>query len=105
MVETAKEISLYLLKTKDDSRIFSVMVGYDVTDPHSIDHDFGNFLPRLHDGIDGLSIGFNKSKGIVHLVSHSCNKLTQGGHLHGLESDRGQPAPRLAVHDHAGVVS
>jgi len=48
-------------RVEDVARIFAVMAGYDAADPHSIDHDFGNFLPRLHDGIEGLTIGLPRN--------------------------------------------
>ncbi|MGK0172075.1 MAG: aspartyl-tRNA(Asn)/glutamyl-tRNA(Gln) amidotransferase subunit A [Gammaproteobacteria bacterium] len=44
-------------RAEDVARLFAVMVGYEPSDPHSIDHDFGNFLPRLNDGVEGLRIG------------------------------------------------
>ena len=48
-------------RVEDVARIFAVTVGYEPSDPHSIDHDFGNFLPRLHDGIEGLRIGIPRN--------------------------------------------
>ena len=48
-------------RVEDVARIFAVTVGYETSDPHSIDHDFGNFLPRLHDGIEGLRIGIPRN--------------------------------------------
>ncbi len=45
----------------DVARMFAVMAGYDASDPHSIDHDFGNFLPRLHDGVAGMRIGIPRN--------------------------------------------
>ena len=48
-------------RTEDVARIFAVMAGYDASDPHSIDHDFGNFLPRLHDGVAGMRIGIPRN--------------------------------------------
>jgi aspartyl-tRNA(Asn)/glutamyl-tRNA(Gln) amidotransferase subunit A len=44
-------------RVEDVARVFAVIVGYEPSDPHSIDHDFGNFLPRLQNGIEGLRIG------------------------------------------------
>ena len=44
-------------RVEDVARIFAVMTGYDAADPHSIEHEFGNFLPRLHNGVKGLTIG------------------------------------------------
>ena len=46
---------------EDVARIFAVTVGYEPSDPHSIDHDFGNFLPRLQNGIEGLRIGIPRN--------------------------------------------
>ena len=37
------------------------LLTYDASDPHSIDHDFGNFLPRLHDGVAGMRIGLPRN--------------------------------------------
>ncbi len=48
-------------RVEDVARIFAVTVGYEPSDPHSIDHDFGNFLPRLHNGIEGLRIGIPRN--------------------------------------------
>lgn len=48
-------------RVEDVARIFAVIAGYDPADPHSVDHDFGNFLPRLHDGVDGLRIGLPRN--------------------------------------------
>lgn len=48
-------------RVEDVARIFAVTVGYEPSDPHSIEHDFGNFLPRLHDGIEGLRIGIPRN--------------------------------------------
>ncbi len=48
-------------RADDVARIFAVMAGYDASDPHSIDHDFGNFLPRLHDGVAGMRIGIPRN--------------------------------------------
>ncbi|MGB0555144.1 MAG: amidase [Alphaproteobacteria bacterium] len=48
-------------RVEDVARIFAVTVGYEPSDPHSIDHDFGNFLPGLHDGIEGLRIGIPRN--------------------------------------------
>ena len=48
-------------RVEDVARIFAVTVGYEPSDPHSIDHDFGNFLPRLHDGIEGFRIGIPRN--------------------------------------------
>ena len=48
-------------RVEDVARIFAVIAGYDATDPHSIDHDFGNFLPRLHDGVKGMKIGLPRN--------------------------------------------
>jgi aspartyl-tRNA(Asn)/glutamyl-tRNA(Gln) amidotransferase subunit A len=48
-------------RAEDVARLFAVMAGYDPSDPHSIDHDFGNFLPRLHDGVAGLRIGLPRN--------------------------------------------
>ncbi|MEE2688595.1 MAG: amidase [Pseudomonadota bacterium] len=48
-------------RVEDVARLFAVMVGYDPVDPHSVDYDFGNFLPRLHDGIEGLVIGIPRN--------------------------------------------
>jgi len=48
-------------RVEDVARIFAVTVGYETSDPHSIDHDFGNFLPRLHDGIEGFRIGIPRN--------------------------------------------
>lgn len=48
-------------RTEGVARLFAVMAGYEPSDPHSIDHDFGNFLPRLHDGVEGLRIGLPRN--------------------------------------------
>jgi aspartyl-tRNA(Asn)/glutamyl-tRNA(Gln) amidotransferase subunit A len=48
-------------RVEDVARLFAVMAGYDPADPHSIDHEFGNFLPRLHDGIEGMRIGLPRN--------------------------------------------
>lgn len=48
-------------RAEDVARLFAVMAGYDPSDPHSLDHDFGNFLPRLQDGVDGLRIGLPRN--------------------------------------------
>ena len=48
-------------RVEDVARVFSVLVGYDVEDPHSIDNAYGNFLPRLHDGVKGLKIGLPRN--------------------------------------------
>lgn len=44
-------------RVADVARLFAVMAAYDPDDPTSVDHDFGNFLPRLGDGAAGLRIG------------------------------------------------
>jgi len=44
-------------RVADVARLFAVMAAYDPDDPTSVDHDFGNFLPRLGDGVAGLRIG------------------------------------------------
>jgi aspartyl-tRNA(Asn)/glutamyl-tRNA(Gln) amidotransferase subunit A len=48
-------------RVEDVARVFAVIVGYEPSDPHSIDHDFGNFLPRLQNGIEGLRIGIPRN--------------------------------------------
>lgn len=48
-------------RAEDVARLFAVMAGYEPSDPHSIDHDFGNFLPRLHDGVERLRIGLPRN--------------------------------------------
>ena len=48
-------------RVTDVARLFAVMAGYDPADPHSVDNDFGNFLPRLHDGVEGLTIGLPRN--------------------------------------------
>jgi aspartyl-tRNA(Asn)/glutamyl-tRNA(Gln) amidotransferase subunit A len=41
----------------DVARLFAVMAGYDDADPVSRNEPLENFLPRLHDGIEGIRIG------------------------------------------------
>lgn len=48
-------------RAEDVARLFAVMAGYEPSDPHSIDHEFGNFLPRLNDGVVGLRIGLPRN--------------------------------------------
>lgn len=48
-------------RAEDVARLFAVMAGYDPSDPHSIDHEFSNFLPRLNDGVVGLRVGLPRN--------------------------------------------
>lgn len=48
-------------RVEDVARLFAVMASHDPDDPTSIAHDFGNFLPRLHDGVAGLRIGLPRN--------------------------------------------
>ena len=45
----------------DVARLFAVIAGYDDGDPMSVDQPLINFLPRLGDGISGLTIGLPKA--------------------------------------------
>ncbi|MFM9994111.1 MAG: amidase [Burkholderiaceae bacterium] len=47
MARSAEEVAL----------LFSVIAGYDKSDPLSANYPIDNFLPRLHDGVRGLRVG------------------------------------------------
>ena len=48
-------------RVEDVARMFAALTGYDPEDPLSADRPLENFLPTLHDGIEGVRIGMPRN--------------------------------------------
>ncbi len=71
MAQSAEEVAL----------LFSVMAGYDRSDPLSANQPLENFLPRLHDGVRGLRVGRPRNH-YFHQVGHGVASAVE----HGIET-------------------
>jgi aspartyl-tRNA(Asn)/glutamyl-tRNA(Gln) amidotransferase subunit A len=57
----ADTIGMLAYNVSDVARGYAAIAGYDPEDVGSIDRPVGNFLPTLHDGVEGVRIGIPRS--------------------------------------------